>query len=220
MYCKNCGRLLDDNAAFCTTCGAKTQNEYSNDSPSFGFALLGFFFPIVGLILFLVFESKKPKRAKSVGKGALTGFIIKVVLTIILFILYITSMVALLGGIGDTTTDDIDDYLFEQQSEEGILENYADVAFGKFNIKNNGYYNTTSLNITVTNTADKQYTYYITIEACAADGSRLDTDIIYADRLNAGQSIKLTAFEYVDEEKLNDFKNATFKVLDIQQYSY
>ena len=75
-------------------------------------------------------------------------------------------------------------------------------------------------NITVTNTADKQYTYYITIEACAADGSRLDTDIIYADRLNAGQSIKLTAFEYVDEEKLNDFKNATFKVLDIQQYSY
>lgn len=51
------------------------------DKPSFWFSLLGFFFPIVGLILYLVYENKKPKRAKSAGKGALAGFITKIVIS-------------------------------------------------------------------------------------------------------------------------------------------
>ena len=66
----------------------------------------------------------------------------------------------------------------------------------------NGYYPETSLNVTVKNIADKQYTYYITIEAVDTNGARLETDIIYADRLNAGQEIHLKAFEYVEQEKL------------------
>ena len=44
--------------------------------------------------------------------------------------------------------------------------------------------------------------------------------MIYADSLGAGQEIYLTAFEYVDQEKLNKFKNATFRVLDINKYDY
>ncbi|NLN82536.1 MAG: zinc ribbon domain-containing protein, partial [Clostridiales bacterium] len=47
---------------------------------------------------------------------------------------------------------------------------------------------------------------------CNNCGTRLETDMIYADRLNAGQKIKLTAFKYVEEEKIEQFKNATFKV--------
>ena len=65
-----------------------------------------------------------------------------------------------------------------------------------------------------------QYTYYITIEAVDENGTRLKTDIIYADKLNAGQKIKLTAFEYVEEEKIEQFKNATFKVLEIDKYNF
>lgn len=77
MYCKNCGRNVDDTSLYCNNCGARIDNKsdanVSEDSSSFGFAILGFFIPIVGLILFLIYEGKKPKRAKSAGKGALIG---------------------------------------------------------------------------------------------------------------------------------------------------
>mgnify|MGYP000415184282 CR=1 FL=1 len=52
------------------------------------------------------------------------------------------------------------------------------------------------------------------------NGARIETDMIYADRLGAGQEIYLKAFEYVDQEKLNQFKNATFRVLEINKYDY
>lgn len=43
------------------------------DSPNVGMAILGFFLPIVGLILFLVWRDTTPQRAASAGKGALAG---------------------------------------------------------------------------------------------------------------------------------------------------
>ena len=90
MYCKNCGRPVDEGSLYCNNCGTKldSNQNISEDNSSFSFALLGFFIPLVGLILFLIYESKKPKRAKSAGKGALIGFITNIVLTIILVILY------------------------------------------------------------------------------------------------------------------------------------
>ena len=50
--------------------GAQQQ---SNDSGSFGWAVLGFFIPLVGLILWLVWKDTKPKSAKMAGIGALVG---------------------------------------------------------------------------------------------------------------------------------------------------
>ena len=63
------------------------------------FAVFGFFISLVGLILYLIYEDKKPQRAKTAGKGALIGFIIKGVLVIILVIFYITTMVNLFNRI-------------------------------------------------------------------------------------------------------------------------
>ena len=51
----------------------QAQNEVY-DSGSFGWAVLGFFIPLVGLILFLVWRKTKPKSAKNAGIGALVGF--------------------------------------------------------------------------------------------------------------------------------------------------
>ena len=48
------------------------------DSGSIGWAILGFFIPIVGLILFLVWKGTKPNCAKMAGIGALVGFCINV----------------------------------------------------------------------------------------------------------------------------------------------
>lgn len=41
------------------------------DTGSGGFGVLGFFLPIVGLILFLVWHDTYPRRARSAGMGAL-----------------------------------------------------------------------------------------------------------------------------------------------------
>lgn len=50
------------------------------DSGSFGWAVLGFFIPLVGLILWLVWKDEKPKCAKSAGIDALVGFILSILL--------------------------------------------------------------------------------------------------------------------------------------------
>lgn len=103
MYCKNCGRIVDDTSSYCNNCGARIDNkpnaDASEDSLSLGFAIFGFFIPIVGLILFLIYEEKKPKRAKSAVKGALIGFITEIVLAIILVILYVVFATSLFNNI-------------------------------------------------------------------------------------------------------------------------
>lgn len=225
MYCKNCGKIVDDTSSYCNNCGARIDNKsnaiVSEDSSSFGFAILGFFIPIVGLILFLIYEGKNPKRAKSAGKGALIGFITKIVISIIV-ILYVVFAASLFSN----TSDDIESNIpaigdvFREETTDEILEKYVDISFGEFKVTNNGYFSETSLDITVKNKAEKQCTYYITIEAVDENGARIDTDTIYADRLGAGQEIYSKAFEYVDQEKLNQFKNATFRVLEINKYDY
>lgn len=226
MYCKNCGRTVDDTSSYCNNCGARIDNkpnaDASEDSLSLGFAIFGFFIPIVGLILFLIYEEKKPKRAKSAIKGALIGFITKIVLAIILVILYVVFAASLFNNISNDIESNIPAIgdVFREETTDKILEKDVDVSFGEFKVTNNGYYSETSLDITVKNKAEEQCTYYITIEAVDANGARIDTDMIYADRLGAGQEIYLKAFEYVDQEKLNQFKNATFKVLEINKYDY
>ena len=52
-----------------------------------GMTALGFFFPIVGLILYLVWKDQTPLKAHSAGKGALIGVIVWTALSIILAIL-------------------------------------------------------------------------------------------------------------------------------------
>lgn len=226
MYCKNCGRPVDDTSSYCNNCGARIDNkpnaDASEDSLSLGFAIFGFFIPIVGLILFLIYEEKKPKRAKSAVKGALIGFITEIVLAIILVILYVVFATSLFNNISNDIESNIPAIgdVFREETTDKILEKDVDVSFGEFKVTNNGYYSETSLDITVKNKAEEQCTYYITIEAVDANGARIDTDMIYADRLGAGQEIYLKAFEYVDQEKLNQFKNATFKVLEINKYDY
>lgn len=226
MYCKNCGRTVDDTSSYCNNCGARIDNkpnaDVSEDNSNLGFAILGFFIPIVGLILFLIYEEKKPKRAKSAIKGALIGFITKIVLAIILVILYVVFAASLFNNISNNISNNIPAIgdVFREETTDKILEKDVDVSFGEFKVTNNGYYSETSLDITVKNKAEEQCTYYITIEAVDANGARIDTDMIYADRLGAGQEIYLKAFEYVDQEKLNQFKNATFKVLEINKYDY
>lgn len=106
MYCKKCGKEMDENMAFCPYCGAGQADgaapgmdagRYSPPAPadarSGGFAFLCFLFPLVGLILYLVWKDTIPLRARSCGKGAIIG----VVLYVVFLILYIIIVVAIIA---------------------------------------------------------------------------------------------------------------------------
>lgn len=89
-FCSQCGKELVDEAVMCPVCGCsqKANNAVAvNDSSSIGYGILGFFIPLVGLILFLVWKPTTPLRAKSAGIGALIGFILGFVSSIIISII-------------------------------------------------------------------------------------------------------------------------------------
>lgn len=62
------------------------QYHYENDKPSTALAVVSFFFPIVGLVLYLAMLDSKPISSKKYGKMALIGFLVGVVLGIIIFV--------------------------------------------------------------------------------------------------------------------------------------
>lgn len=100
-YCRNCGSEIDDKAVICPKCGVPqttvsnyNSNSSINDNGGLGWGILGFFIPIVGLILFLVWKDTKPKTSKAAGIGALVSVIFWPALYV--FIVIISILIALL----------------------------------------------------------------------------------------------------------------------------
>lgn len=93
-YCTKCGKEIMDDAVICTGCGCAQEvapAKVDTDSSSVGFTLLGFFIPIVGLILYFVWKESQPLKAKSVGKGALIGFCVSIISSIFIAIIGATA---------------------------------------------------------------------------------------------------------------------------------
>ena len=99
-YCSHCGAQIDDNAVICVKCGCSVAQNNTNpqDAPNAGFAVLSFFLPVVGLILWLVWMNTSPLKAKSCGKGALIGVIAWVVLWLIYAVIIGTLLGSIIGG--------------------------------------------------------------------------------------------------------------------------
>lgn len=77
-FCPNCGNTLVNGN--CPACNYQDKN-------NIGFNILSFFFPLVGLILFIVWKDEHPVKAKGCGKAALISVIVNIVLTIALSLL-------------------------------------------------------------------------------------------------------------------------------------
>ena len=71
------------------------------EGSKFGWGVLGFFFPLVGLILFLVWLKDKNKAAKAAGIGALIGFILNVIVTVLAF----TGVISIFTLAGEPVID-------------------------------------------------------------------------------------------------------------------
>lgn len=108
-YCQHCGKSMPDDSLVCPSCGQpvagvlnsdQVKNRSSiedqtaittkvpnisdtainkKDAGNFGWAVLGFFIPIVGLILFLVWRKDMPRNANSAGIGALVSVVTTIV---------------------------------------------------------------------------------------------------------------------------------------------
>ena len=100
MFCSNCGAQIDDKACICVHCGTSVGNtkKTDNDKGGFWWGFLGFIFPVVGLIVWLVTRESTPKNARSCGIGAIAGVITEVVLSILFVILYIAVIAAIVGS--------------------------------------------------------------------------------------------------------------------------
>lgn len=86
MFCKNCGKEIDDKAAICIHCGVSTSTTPNVvDNGGFGWGLLGCCIPVVGLILFLVWKDTKPNTAKAAGIGALVSVGVGVLFYVLIF---------------------------------------------------------------------------------------------------------------------------------------
>ena len=84
----------------------------SADSGSVGWGILGCCFPLIGLILFLVWKDSKPRSAKSAGIGAIIGVVAIVVCYLLLFAIGIGA------GILGITSGEMDMSQLEQYLED------------------------------------------------------------------------------------------------------
>ncbi len=108
QFCSKCGTPFAEGAVFCAKCGnargvqgttnAMPMQNNMADAKSTGYAVLGFFFPVIGLILYLVWKDQFPLRAKSAGTGALIGVISYVVFVVLVYFITFLGLLHI-GGL-------------------------------------------------------------------------------------------------------------------------
>ena len=92
MYCKNCGKEVNDNAVVCIHCGAAIAKEKGYDcsnltgeSKTGMGVLLGIFLGIIGLIIGLCLYPANSEERRTFLKGWGITFAISIVISIILY---------------------------------------------------------------------------------------------------------------------------------------
>ncbi len=93
MYCRNCGKEIDNNLAQCPYCNTPVMQGQTvvEDNGGAWWSILGCCFPIVGLILYIVWKDTKPKSSKEAGIGALIGVLLPIFVYLLIIILAFIS---------------------------------------------------------------------------------------------------------------------------------
>lgn len=173
---------------------------------SFVMGILSFIFGIIGLV-----------------KGASKGKNISGIILGILAIVITLSMQKSMSDALDTMSNSLNDFgssiddMTGNKTEE-LLANSVDVEMGEFKVTKQRYTTDTELNVKVTNKTSEKKSFSIQIEAVDNDGTRLHQDTIYANNLNAGQSQNFKAFNLITSDKIEELKNATFKIVEVSMY--
>ena len=91
-YCPNCGNEVKPGGDVCLSCGKVLHKAQTKDSGNSGLGVLGFFFPLIGFILYFLWKDDQPNNSKMAGKGALIGVIANIVFGIIWVFLVATVL--------------------------------------------------------------------------------------------------------------------------------
>ena len=165
-----------------------------------------FFLGVLAIVFGIISLVKKASKGKAIA--ALILGILSVVFTL--------SLQDSWSKAFDKTSKDIDTMTGENTEE--VLKK-EDVNIGTLNVVTDEYgYSDTKLVVKLTNKSTKKQSFDITIEAVSADGTRIDTDYIYANDLSAGQSQDFDIFTYISDDKLDAMKSATFKVVSASMH--
>lgn len=91
-FCQNCGAKIDIKAVVCPQCGVpiaggpldKSNSNKTivnqNDGNSIALNAIGFFLPLIGLIMWLAFHNEYPERAKNVGISSIAGIVVGIII--------------------------------------------------------------------------------------------------------------------------------------------
>lgn len=178
----------------------------------FFFAILSLIFGIVGFVSI--------KKGKRTGQGLAIATII---LSLVAGGMVLASQAfygKALDAVGDSVNETTNDY--NGTNTDKLLENSVEVTLGDF-VFNPGeeadytYDDKTELPVTIKNKASEKASYTVKIEAVDAENNRIADDTVYVSDLNTGQSVTEKAFTYVDTDKVEALKTATFKILEVSK---
>lgn len=165
-----------------------------------------FFLGILAVIFGIIPLVKKASKGKAIA--ALILGVLSVVITLSLQSSWSESL--------DEASKELDN--MTGGNTEEVLKK-VDVNIGTLEVVTDEYgYSETKLVVKVTNKSGEKKSFDITIEAVSADGSRLDTDYIYANALADGQSQNFELFTYISDDQLEAMKSATFKIVEASMY--
>ena len=167
---------------------------------------LSFFMGVIAIIFGLV-------SIKKASKG-------KMIATVILGIIAIVITLSVQKAASDTL-DAVSDSLNTATgaNTEEVLSNYVNVELGNFEVTEGEYGMTeTNMTVKVTNKSNDTKSFSIQVEAIDNNGNRINQDYIYANNLAAGQSQNFDIFQYVEPDKLDAMKNATFNIVEASMY--
>lgn len=169
------------------------------NNASFVLGILSVVFGIISLV---------KKTSKGISIAALILGVLAVVITLSLQSSWSDSL--------DEFSNDLDNMTGNNTKE--VLKN-VDVSIGKFEVFTDEYGLTeTKLTVKVTNKTNEKKSFDFEIEAVSSDGSRIDTDYIYASNLSAKQSLSFDLFQFVSDKNLQSMKSATFNIIEASMY--
>lgn len=82
-YCSHCGKEINDEAVMCPYCGCKVESVV-NDVPNRGLNIIAFLLPVIGAIMYIIYNEKAPQKAAAIGKWALYGVAFVIICYILL----------------------------------------------------------------------------------------------------------------------------------------
>ena len=161
-------------------------------------------------------------------KPAITGIVLGALAIVIAFAIQIILLIGIFGAVDEMDDDlGIDFGYLEEELAYGsgdktdeILDQYLDVEIGKFQVIKHEYYDDTKLEVVVRNKGSETSSFTIKIEAIDEEGYRLGYEYIYVNDLGAGLGEKFEIFKYVSSDKIEQYKKATFKIVEVTKSNY